>query len=59
MHFERHFAFQMHKILFFPVNLKKILGFLEIGTCLTSQKILAHTGKIFTRNIKILTCPAA
>ena len=27
MYFESHFAFQMHKIIFFPENLKKILGF--------------------------------
>ena len=27
MHSERHFAFQMHKIIFFPENLKQILGF--------------------------------
>ena len=27
MHFERHFAFKMHKIIFFSENLKKNLGF--------------------------------
>ena len=35
--------------------------FLKIGTCPTLQKILAYMVKnlIFTRNIKIFTCPAA
>ena len=27
MHFERNLPFKMHKIIFFPENLKKILGF--------------------------------
>ena len=37
------------------------LKYLEIGTCPASLKILAYMGKflIFTRNIKIFTCPAA
>ena len=35
--------------------------YLKIGTCRASQKLLAYMGKelIFTRNIKIFTCPAA
>ena len=27
MHFERHMPYKMHKIIFFPENLKTILGF--------------------------------
>ena len=27
MYFERHFILKMHKIIFFPENLKKFLGF--------------------------------
>ena len=30
MHFERHFAFQMHKIIFFSRKPEKILGFTSI-----------------------------
>ena len=35
--------------------------YLKIGTCHASQKILENIGKklIFTRNIKIFTCPVA
>ena len=37
------------------------LKYLKIGTCPASQKLLAYRGKklIYTRNIKIFTCPAA
>ena len=37
------------------------LKYLKIGTCPASLKLLAYMGKklIYTRNIKIFTCPAA
>ena len=39
----------------------QVSKYIEIGTCLASQKLLAIYGEklIFTRNIKIFTCPAA
>ena len=41
--------------------LQQASKYLKIGTCPASQKLLAYIGKkmIFTRNIKIFTCPAA
>ena len=39
----------------------QVSKYIEIGTCPVSQKLLTKYGEkiIFTRNIKIFTCPAA
>ena len=47
--------------IFYALTIGAVTGLEYIGTCPASQNLLAYKGKnvIFTRNIKIFTCPAA